>query len=156
MGQYLHSFLRLNSVPLYVYTTFSLSTHLWMDTWVASIFYITFAIVSNVAMNVHIWLYSFIVSCVFLHILWVYSFALQKTLKQGFPGDSVIKNLCNAGAAGDMGSISWSGRSPGRGHGNPLQYSCLGNHGQRSLAGYSPWGCKELDMTEVTWHARKP
>ena len=28
------------------------------------------------------------------------------------------------------------------------------SHGQRSLAGYSPWGCKELDMTEVTEHAR--
>ena len=33
--------------------------------------------------------------------------------------------------------------------GNPLQYSCLENpHGQRSLAVYSPWGCKESDMTE--------
>ena len=33
--------------------------------------------------------------------------------------------------------------------GNPLQCSCLENpHGQRSLAGCSPWGCKELDMTE--------
>ena len=41
------------------------------------------------------------------------------------------------------------GRSPGRGYGNPLQYSCLENpHGQRSLAGYSPWGLKESDMTE--------
>ena len=31
---------------------------------------------------------------------------------------------------------------------NPLQYSCLENpHGQRSPAGYSPWGCKELDTT---------
>ena len=29
--------------------------------------------------------------------------------------------------ARDMGSISGSGRSPGRGNGNPLQYSCLGN-----------------------------
>ena len=39
-------------------------------------------------------------------------------------------------------------KSPGAGHGNPLQYSCLENpHGQRSLAGYSPWGA-ELDMTE--------
>ena len=39
------------------------------------------------------------------------------------------------------GSIPGSGRSPGGGHGNPLQYSCLENlHGQRSLAGYSPWG----------------
>ena len=41
------------------------------------------------------------------------------------------------------------GRSPGEGHGNQLQYSCLENpHGQRSLAGYSPWGHKESDMTE--------
>ena len=41
------------------------------------------------------------------------------------------------------------GRSPGGGHGNPLQYSCLENpHGQRSLAGCSLWGLKELDMTE--------
>ena len=35
-------------------------------------------------------------------------------------------------------------------HGNPLQYSCLENpHGQRSLAGYSLWGHKELDTTET-------
>ena len=41
------------------------------------------------------------------------------------------------------------GRSLGEGDGNPLQYSCLENpHRQRSLAGYSPWDCKELDMTE--------
>ena len=37
----------------------------------------------------------------------------------------------------------------GGGHGNPAQYSCLENcYGQRSLAGYSPWGRKELGMTE--------
>ena len=41
------------------------------------------------------------------------------------------------------------GRSPGGGHGNSLQYSCLENpHGQSSLAGYSPLGCKESDTTE--------
>ena len=35
------------------------------------------------------------------------------------------------------------------GHGNPLQYSCLENpHWPKSLAGYSPLGCRELDMTE--------
>ena len=46
------------------------------------------------------------------------------------------------------------GRSPGRGHGNPLQYSYLENPlGQRSLAGYSPWGHTEPDTTEATWHA---
>ena len=50
---------------------------------------------------------------------------------------------------GDLGSIPGLGRSPGGGHGNPLQYSCLENpHGQRSLAGCSPWGCKESDTTE--------
>ena len=45
-------------------------------------------------------------------------------------------------------SLGWED-SPGGGHGNPLQYSCLENpHGQRSLAGYSPWGHRKSDMTE--------
>ena len=63
------------------------------------------------------------------------------------PGGSDSKeSICNVG---DLGSIPGLGRSPGRGHGNPLQYSCLENpHGQRSLAGYTPWGHKELDSTE--------
>ena len=43
----------------------------------------------------------------------------------GFPGDSVLKNP--SANAGDLDSISGSGRSPGGGNGNPLQYSCLGN-----------------------------
>ena len=45
---------------------------------------------------------------------------------------------------GDVGSVSGSGISPGEGNGNPLQYSCLGNPMDRSLAGYSPWGCKRV------------
>ena len=49
----------------------------------------------------------------------------------------------------DPDLIPGSGRSPGEGNGNPAQYSCLENpHGQRSLAGYSPRGHKESDMTE--------
>ena len=41
------------------------------------------------------------------------------------------------------------GRSPGGGHGKPLQYSCLENlRGQRSLVSYSPWGRTESDTTE--------
>ena len=53
------------------------------------------------------------------------------------------------GNPGDLGSIPGLGRSPGRGHGNALQYSCLENtHGQKSLAGYSPLGLKDLDMAE--------
>ena len=65
----------------------------------------------------------------------------------GFPVGSDGKE--SACSAGDPGSISGLGRSPGEGNGNPLQYSCLENpHGQRSLVGYSPWGCKESDTTE--------
>ena len=46
----------------------------------------------------------------------------------GFPGGSVVKNQpTNAGDAGDIGSISGLGRSPGGGNGNPLQCSCLEN-----------------------------
>ena len=65
----------------------------------------------------------------------------------GFPGDTDGKEYaCNTG---DLGSIPGLGRPPGRGHGNPLQYSCLENpHGQRSLVGYSPWGHEEWDTTE--------
>ena len=45
--------------------------------------------------------------------------------KWGVPGGSVVKNpLANVGGARDMGSIPGSGRSPGVGDGNPLQYSC--------------------------------
>ena len=43
----------------------------------------------------------------------------------GFPGSSVVKSPPDN--TGDGGSISGSGRSPGEGNGNPLQYSCLEN-----------------------------
>ena len=57
----------------------------------------------------------------------------------------------SSGDAGDLGLIPGLGRSTGKGNDNPLQYSCLGkSYGQRSLVGYSPWGLKELDMTEHT------
>ena len=51
----------------------------------------------------------------------------------------VVKNLpASAGDVRDLGSIPGLQRSPGGGHGDPFQYSCLENpHGQRSLAGYS-------------------
>ena len=65
----------------------------------------------------------------------------------GFPsGTDDKESACNEG---DMGSIPGLGRSTGGGHGNPFQCSCLENpDGQKSLAGYSPWGRKELDTTE--------
>ena len=47
--------------------------------------------------------------------------------------------------AGDACWISGSGRSPGEGNGNPLQYSCLGNPMDRgALQGCSPWGCERV------------
>ena len=53
--------------------------------------------------------------------------------------------------ARDLGSIPGSGRFPGEGNGNPLTPLFLPgeSHGQRSLVGYSLWGCKESDTTEL-------
>ena len=56
----------------------------------------------------------------------------------------------NAGDGGDTGSILGWGRTPGRGHGNPLQYSCLEN----PMDG-GAWWAKESDMTEVTENKHK-
>ena len=56
------------------------------------------------------------------------------------PGGAVGKNL--SAKAGGTGSIPESGRSPGGGDGNPLQY-CRKSHGQ-SLEGYHPRGCKDV------------
>ena len=71
-----------------------------------------------------------------------------------FPDGSMGKeSTCNAGDAGDSGSILGLGRSPGGGHGNPLQYSCLENPMDRGTCGLQSTGSKELDKTEVTKHA---
>ena len=59
------------------------------------------------------------------------------------------ESTCNAEDTGEVGSVPGWGRFPGGGHGNSLQYSCLENPmDNRSLVGYSPWNCKEPDMTE--------
>ena len=63
----------------------------------------------------------------------------------------MVKNLpANARDIRDAGLIRGSGRSPGGGRGNPLQYSYLENPMDRGAwkATYSPWGCKESDTTE--------
>ena len=58
----------------------------------------------------------------------------------------------NAAGTGEAGSTPGSGRSPGGGDDNPLQYSCLEKfHGQKSLVGCRPWGCR----VRHTQHARK-
>ena len=72
---------------------------------------------------------------------------LSTPVFMGFLGSSYgEESTCNVE---DLGSIPGLGRSPREGHGNRLEYSCLENpHGQRSLAGYSPWGRKESNTTE--------
>ena len=68
----------------------------------------------------------------------------------GFPvGSDGKESSCSVG---DLDLIPGLGRSPGGGHGNPLQCSCLENpHGQRSLAGYSPWS-QRVGQDSTTEH----
>ena len=63
-----------------------------------------------------------------LFLLWPLRHWFVKWSQKLFPDGSVVKSLpANDGNAGDMSFISGSGRSPGEGNDNPLQYSCLGN-----------------------------
>ena len=68
-------------------------------------------------------------------------------------GSTVLKNLpASARDEGDLGSISGSGRSPGGGNGNLLQYSCLENSMDRGgWQATSPWSYKELNTTEHSY-----
>ena len=50
---------------------------------------------------------------------------IRVRVRVGFPGDLVVKNP--PANAEDLHSIPGVGKSPGEGHGNPLQHSCLGN-----------------------------
>ena len=65
----------------------------------------------------------------------------------GFPGGLIVNSpLANAE---NTGLISGSGKSPGEGNGNPLQYSCLGNPINKGAWQATVHGvAKQLDMTE--------
>ena len=68
-------------------------------------------------------------------------------MHSGFPGGSDGKE--SAYNAGNLGLIPGLGRSLGEGNGYALQYPFPGkSHGQRTLAGYHPWGRKESDTNE--------
>ena len=60
-----------------------------------------------------------------MHSLKVEKYVVPSEPTEGFPGGSEGKE--SACSAGDLRSVPGSGRSPGRGHGNPLQYSCPEN-----------------------------
>ena len=74
----------------------------------------------------------------------------------GFPGGSVVKNLpANEGDAGGAGSVSGLGRSPGRRHGNSLQYCCLENPMDKGTWQATVHEVTESDVTKATQQARK-
>ena len=99
------------------------------------------------------------------HLIYQKKFFLKVTLghMMGFSGGLAVKNLF--ANAGDMGSIPVWGRSPGGGHGNPLQYSCLENsmekrawwamvHGvTKSQARLSNWACTHWHVTPIVQYA---
>ena len=67
----------------------------------------------------------------------------------GYPGGTSVENPpANAGDARDASLIPGSGRSPGGGHGSPLQYSSLENPMDRGTWQAIVHGVKESDMTE--------
>ena len=68
------------------------------------------------------------------------------------PGPSLVGSLVKnpPANAGDVSSISGSGRLPGEGDSIPLRFLPGKSHGQRSRAGYSPWGCKRVGHNWAT------
>ena len=69
---------------------------------------------------------------------------------ESFQSGSAVKNLpANAGDAGEVGSIPGSGRSPGGGHGNSLQYSCLENPMDRGVWQATVYRVTESNKTEA-------
>ena len=73
---------------------------------------------------------------------WVSSLNQVAIERTRYAYETTRHNLCSRSKSGKEKNLR------GR-HGNPLQCSCLEHpHGQRSLVGYSPWGCKESDTTE--------
>ena len=73
----------------------------------------------------------------------------QPTPSEGFPGGTIVKNPLANSRCKRSGFDPWIGKIPWRRKWQPTPGFLPGeSHGQRSLAGYSPWGPKESDTTE--------
>ena len=75
----------------------------------------------------------------------------QQKVERSFPGGAVVKNPPTNAGDTDTGLIPGSRRSPGKGmaiHSGILAWKIPR---KRSLVGYSPWHCKESDVTEPCW-----
>ena len=80
----------------------------------------------------------------------MFKYILRQIL--GFPGGSEGKeSTCSEGDTGDSGSIPGLGRSPGGGHGNPLQYSCLENPMDREVWGFAVHSIAKIEAIEHVW-----
>ena len=79
------------------------------------------------------------------------------TQNLSIPGGTVVKNPpANAGDSRDMGSIPRSRRSPGGGHGNTRQYSCLENPMDRGAWWATVMGSQQAGHAWVTEHTHRP
>ena len=75
----------------------------------------------------------------------------QPTPSEGFPDGTIVKNPLANSRCKRSGFDPWVGKIPWRRRWQPTPVFLPGeSHGQRSLEGYSPWGCKESDTTEAT------
>ena len=111
------------------------------DKIMCSIFLLTQVYVVNIPALLIFFLYKWEYTYIYAHMyVCVCVYETQQliylTVFVGFPGGAVVKNPPgNEGVTGDVGSTPESGRSPGRGNGNPLQYSCLQNAMDRGAGG---------------------
>ena len=85
-------------------------------------------LLTNSSKSLYIYIYIYIYILVHgKYILYIYIYLWVYMYTGASQVEIVVKNPTNAEDTGDMGSIPGLGRSPGGGHGNPFQYSCLEN-----------------------------
>ena len=107
-------------------------------------------------MNLTFWEFT----CKWDHAVFVFlclAHLLQITSSRGLPGGTSDKeSTCNTGDPRDAGSFSGSGRSRRRKWQPAAVFLPGKSHGQRSLAGYSWWGCNDLDTIVLSYWAQYP